>query len=419
MFWKKCFNPRILLLIFVVILILLSLIFAGFDFLSLGKGLWKIILLPDILVNDYIGRSGSGPALLNAGLCALAALLALRFARTDPSGPAVAAVFTVAGFALFGKNIINIWPIIIGVFVHSAMNRRPFSDNILVALFGTALAPLFSEFAFGLGIAWPLNIVVALLAALLAGFLLPPLARHVLDFHRGYNLYNIGFTAGFVGTITLSILKAFGFTLSDSWIWSDMGAFPAIIVLIPFFLGLILWGIIMDPLWRHGYAQLLRSSGRLVSDFIRQYGLGASLVNMGVMGIISCLYVLAIGGSWNGPVIGAILTIVGFSAFGKHPLNTLPPMVGVTIMALISSYKLSLPGTQLAILFGTTLAPISGSYGPFAGMAAGALHLVLVQVVGVLHGGINLYNNGFAGGLAAGLIVPILEGISKWRQNEV
>ena len=53
----------------------------------------------------------------------------------------------------------------------------------------------------------------------------------------------------------------------------------------------------------------------------------------------------------------------------------------------------------------STLAPISGEYGPFAGFVGGMIHLVLVQVVGTLHGGLDLYNNGFAGGLTAGLSV--------------
>ena len=33
--------------------------------------------------------------------------------------------------------------------------------------------------------------------------------------------------------------------------------------------------------------------------------------------------------------------------------------------------------------------------------------------VGVVHGGFNLYNNGFAGGIVAGIIVPILNVFKK------
>jgi hypothetical protein len=43
------------------------------------------------------------------------------------------------------------------------------------------------------------------------------------------------------------------------------------------------------------------------------------------------------------------------------------------------------------------------------------LHLTLVVNVGFLHGGVNLYNNGFAGGLIAALMIPILEAIHVHR----
>lgn len=50
-------------------------------------------------------------------------------------------------------------------------------------------------------------------------------------------------------------------------------------------------------------------------------------------------------------------------------------------------------------LFATTMAPISMQFGLPVGMLAGFLHLVVVHNVGVMHGGMNLYNNGFSGGL--------------------
>jgi hypothetical protein len=137
------------------------------------------------------------------------------------------------------------------------------------------------------------------------------------------------------------------------------------------------------------------------------------------MGLLTCAVMLAIGASWNGPMLGGLFTIVGFSAFGKHPRNTLPPMLGVITMAMLSRYGLDTPGSQLAVLFSSTLAPVSGEYGPVAGFIVGMLHLVLVQVVGGLHGGLNLYNNGFAGGLAAGLFLPVLEWLREWRRHEV
>jgi len=392
---------------------------ARLDANALIDGLGIIVVQPDILINDYVEKAGLGAAFLNAALCALVGYVLLRRSRVLISGPAIAAVFTIAGFSLFGKNVANIWPSILGVYLFSALSKRPFAENVLVALFGTALAPLSSELAFGIGLAAPWNFIVALAVGSAAGFFLSPIARSALDFHRGYNLYNIGFAAGFIGTVTLSFLKAFGITLSSGGSWASVN--PGFIVpfMLLYFLGMMAAGAVIDPQWYLGYKGIVASSGRLVSDFVRSYGLGATLFNMGTMGLIGMAAVFIIGGDWNGPVVGGILTLVGFAAFGKHPFNALPPMIGVTIMAMLSNYGLRTPASQLAVLFSATLAPISGAYGPFAGIAVGMLHLVLVQTVGVLHGGLNLYNNGFAGGMAAGLIVPILEWMREWRRHEV
>ena len=48
---------------------------------------------------------------------------------------------------------------------------------------------------------------------------------------------------------------------------------------------------------------------------------------------------LAIGGDLNGPTIGAILTIVGFAAYGKHPRNIVPIMLGVFIGSLVKTWE--------------------------------------------------------------------------------
>ncbi len=104
---------------------------------------------------------------------------------------------------------------------------------------------------------------------------------------------------------------------------------------------------------------------------------------------------------------------MGFSAFGKHLKNCFPIILGVLIAALITGYDLSSTGIIIALLFSTTLAPIAGSYGVGVGIVAGMFHLVLVTNVGIIHGGINLYNNGFAGGIVAGFLIPIVDAFKR------
>ena len=68
-------------------------------------------------------------------------------------------------------------------------------------------------------------------------------------------------------------------------------------------------------------------------------------------------------------------------------------------------------------LFGTTIAPIAGRYGPWIGMLAGAFHLSIVSNTDNLHGEINLYNNGFSGGFVAAIMIPLLEAFHYHKEK--
>jgi hypothetical protein len=92
-------------------------------------------------------------------------------------------------------------------------------------------------------------------------------------------------------------------------------------------------------------------------------------------------------------------------------------MIGVIITALLFGNDISTTGIIISVLFSTTLAPIAGTYGPVIGIIAGALHMILVSNVAVIHGGINLYNNGFSGGLVAGVMIPVLDAFHKERNK--
>ena len=76
------------------------------------------------------------------------------------------------------------------------------------------------------------------------------------------------------------------------------------------------------------------------------------------------------------------------------------------------------PASQMAALFGTTLAPISGCFGAPAGVLAGFLHGSVVLRTGGFVGGVNLYNNGFSGGLVALFLPPILSALPGFHKPE-
>ena len=91
----------------------------------------------------------------------------------------------------------------------------------------------------------------------------------------------------------------------------------------------------------------------------------------------------------------------------------MPVAFGVILAVVLLGLDISSTGIIISVLFSTTIAPIAGAYGFFIGVCAGMLHLALVTNIGVIHGGINLYNNGFSGGLVAGVLVPIIEAFKK------
>ena len=65
------------------------------------------------------------------------------------------------------------------------------------------------------------------------------------------------------------------------------------------------------------------------------------------------------------------------------------------------------------MLAGAKLAPIAGQFGWGWGMLAGAIHASVVLNTGFLHGGLNLYNNGFSAGLVCIVLVPLIESLRK------
>ena len=402
----------------------LLLIFTSFFLQPLNEifsGILRIALSPSLLLTDYLAVGGLGATLLNAGLCGLAAALLIAFCRVEINGPFIAAVYTVAGFAFFGKNIFNIWPILGGVYLLSLYQGVSFRNNLLVALFGTTLAPLVSFFSFGAGLAWPVGVAAGVAFGLLAGFILPALASHMLRFHDGYNIYNVGFTGGIIGSFLIANARSFGFEVEPVTVLAEGYDLFFKVFLGAVFLAFILAGIIISRTGSGGLVKSLkrinRSTGRLVSDFTVIGGYPATFFNMGLMGFLSILFVLLVGGPFNGPVIGGILTVVGFASFGKHPRNCLPILMGVVAASMLKIWETNATAVIIAGLFGTTLAPVAGQYGIFAGIAAGFFHLSIVMNVGFLHGGVNLYNNGFAGGFVASFLVPVID-FMKRRGDE-
>jgi len=383
------------------------------DSAEIFSGMLSILQSPGILLTDYMVVGGVGAALVNSGLVALIGLAVVSVSRACISGGVIAAIFTMAGFALFGKNIVNVWPIFLGVYLFAVIKKEPFKKFIAPALFGTTLAPMVSQLAVGFDFSPAVGIALGAGFGTIAGFILPPLAAHCLTFHKGYNIYNIGVTGGIAGAVFMSLFRGYGLQNEATRIWGE-GYNPTLVpIFIAYFASLVLLGLWFDANSFKHLSKLVSHTGVVPSDFTSMNGTGATFVNMGLVGLMGIAYILFFGAELNGPTLGGVMTMVGFGAFGKHIKNIVPIMLGVYLGTVVQTWSPADPGAVLAALFGTTLAPIAGKFGFVAGVVAGFIHLSVVMNVGFLHGGMNLYNNGFAGGIVAAVMVSVLAAFVK------
>lgn len=412
---EKFFRP------YKILLILYSFFLLGGLFTStpyeILTGLKKILLTPDILITDYIAIGGIGATLFNAGLTSIISILILILLKIKPNGSTIMALFLMTGFSFFGKNLLNIWPIMFGVYLFSKHKKEPLLNYSLVMLLSTALAPTVSQLSFTSDNVI-LGLILGAVVGIITGFILAPVASHCLLAHSGYNLYNIGFAGGLIATLLMSIFRSFGIDFETRLIWYTGNDTALIIFMICISLYLIFAGIYFGDNHMDKLNKLSKHSGRLITDFYFLYG-DTTYINMGILGLFSTIFLLIIGGPLNGPTMGAIFTIMGFGSFGKHLKNMVPILIGSTIAGILNINPLSNPGIILAILFSTCLAPIAGKFGTLMGIIAGFLHVCLCMNVGYLHGGLNLYNNGLAGGLVAMILVPLIITFRKEvRQDE-
>jgi len=385
---------------------------------AVARGLVTILTTRDALLTDYFGIGGIGASCVNAGLLTLCACLVYYKAGAKMTGAAVACLFLVLGFALFGKNLLNVWGIVAGVWLYSRFKGETFATHINTAFFGLALSPIFSEILFSSNLPFVASLPLAVATSLAMGFVLAPAAAQVFKAHMGFSLYNMGFTAGLVGTLVVALYKSYGFVPDPVFVWTTGNNVLLASFLTALFVSMIAVGFWLDRSTLAGVKRIVSTSGQSPTDFIALAGLGPTLANMGVTGAIGMAYILAVGGELNGPVIGAIFTIVGFAAFGKHPRNIVPIMIGVFLGSLAKPWSADDPSILLAALFGTTLAPIAGRFGWHWGVVAGFVHSSAALTVGPVHAGLNLYNNGFAAGIVASVLVPVIIAIQSRTQPE-
>ncbi len=407
-------KDYLLLIILPVIFILLALIIDSPG--NIMADLKEIILFRDVLLVDYLEVGGMAGTLVNVALVGLMSIFMIYLSGRDIDGLSIASIYTVIGFAFIGKNVLNIIPIYLGGILYSKIKRVKLKNSVIAVIFVTTLAPLVSEIIFHLGLEPAYAIAIGSLVGIIIGYIVNPLAQHMVNFHKGYNLYNIGFVGGVTGTVVLAVMRPFGIDIQTQSVLSSQYHEAILYFFLAFSLAMIVLGGLGAKDLVGDYKKLLAETGRAPNDFRGKYGYDQVLVNMGIIGLLATGYVLVSKGDLNGPTIAGIFTMMGFAASGKHPKNTIPILIGVYLAAGLSSLDGSGTSAIIAGLFGTTLAPLAGDFGPLAGIAAGFLHIAVGGNIIGLHGGVHLYNNGFAGGIVAATLLPLILMIKNRNQ---
>lgn len=412
-----------------------------------GGRVWHNLLLivtaPANLVTDYFNIGGLGSTLINAAVCGLACNLIALCSRTKATSTTLAGYFLIVAHCFYGLNFVNMWPPFIGVYLYCRVRKQDFSQNLHIAMFATALAPFISDFLFRYTVkegyvlgqvrVTPFGVALAILFGILSGFVVPALLPGTTKMHRSFNLYKAGLAIGILGMFVYAFLyKSLGIdapevVVRDNPTYETHGGsywqflFPMFGLI---FLITLAVGFFMDGRSFRGYRALWRSSGHH-ADFVRDYGVPQTFINIGLYGLCILAYLAAVlwlphSGGFSGPVAGAVIAAVTFSASGQTPRNVFPIVLGYTLFygivaglcaafGIPHGWSLATGGYISGLAFATGLCPFSGKYGWHIGMLAGLLHAVICTSTLSLHGGFVLYNGGLTSGLTALVLIPVLD----------
>ena len=105
-----------------------------------------------------------------------------------------------------------------------------------------------------------------------------------------------------------------------------------------------------------GLWQILSQPSKLTTNYFAVGGYAATILNMGLVGLLSLLLFVVLTGTPNNVSNLAFILTLGFGSWGINVLNILPTMLGVVIYALVKKEKLG--RLVNAMLFSTGIAPI-------------------------------------------------------------
>ena len=425
-----------------------ALVFMGLGLLSIIIGLILTPSLEGIMegfrlqqtatglldLNTFMVVNGNiGVPFINAGILLIIVMLSYLFTGTNINGGTIAAAFMVYGFGFCGKTLWNVWPLFFGVIIHALVNHKKINTVTGLAWFSAALSPMISlltfytqfdgkstlgEIAqfngFGLGLGVVLGLIAGYLVAVFAGFL--------PEKHNGLTLYNAGMAAGLTGFFIFSLMKTLGIAHGGpSHEYPNINNVVLASCIAALLIYLLVCGLLITAKERSGIDLIVT---KLYSgSAVEQFGFGPTLANMAVCGFLCLLYwFLTRTANAHGPLFACLFTCVGFASNGISVRTMVPIMCGVYLTSILvggtqgalqgnsfieSAFKyVGTKNMLIAAIFGCGMAPVVYKHGALVGFLAGVMHSILVPNTGILHGWMNLYNNGFCIGLVVTFFVP-------------
>jgi len=384
-------------------------------------GFTRIIQSRSILVTDYIYIGGIGATLMNVSIVGLACTVMLIRLGLKPGGANVMAVWMSMGFAFFGKNVFNMIPLTIGVWLYSRYVKHPFSQHYLGAMLVSTLSPTISEIAFMGVYSRFIEIPAGIAMGFFIGFIFPVISAESVKTHNGFNLYNMGFAGGVVATVLATGYRNLGIPVRPASYWSSGNNVFMAALLYSISALVLLIGLFFDsttksakkhkkePILKNlrGFRRIHGHSGRLLTDYYQMYE-NSIYINMACLCAFGTTIVLILGAQLSGPAVAGILTMMAFGSLGKHMRNVTPIIIGAILSDFANNLDPAAPVNIVAILFSTGLAPLAGAYGPIWGIIAGFLHVNVATYIGSLNSGLNLYNNGFAATFVVMFLLPVI-----------
>ena len=395
-------------------------------------GFVRILTSPAKVSTNYFSVGGFAGTLLNMGLVAAAMTALFHFSGTKVNNVSTLAFLLTLGFCSWGINLLNMWFTMAGVAVGCLIKKeKPFS-NVNAMLFTTGVAPFISELlvryphaeAIGFNV---LGFVLAVVAGLAVGIMVPAGLPHSPNVHKGFNLYSAALPVGMAAFLLNGVFyKVMGIDLPGTV--GDMAVTSRTIANI-FYISLFSLFVVFARLLGcsfKDYWNLLKNRNQ-VNNVSGTLGNATFLMNAGFFGLFIMAYYNLIGASFNGVLFGLILCMLCTCNSGSRPSNVWPIMLGYVVASSVTgwlspmlggsfSLAVNAPAIVVGLCYANGLSPIVDKYGWQYGFVASMIHYCLVTLVPSLHGAFCLYNGGFTGIFVCIIFVPVLERYCKTKE---